>query len=171
MANPTTDKRLLRGERSRQLVLDRAVDVASQDGLGDLSFGGLATESGLSKAGIQTLFGTKEALQLATVEHARAKFLDFVTRPALGAERGVDRVRALVGRCIVYAERPLFAGGCFQAANLAEFDSRPGPVRDALAANQRAWIDTLATELAHAVAGGTIAPLDPELAAFQLDAV
>jgi AcrR family transcriptional regulator len=125
----------------------------------------------MSKAGIQTLFGSKETLQLATVDHARTMFIDFVTRPSLAAERGVDRVRALIERWIVYAERPLFAGGCFQAANLADFDSRPGPVRDALARNQQAWIDTLSAELAHAVAEHEIAALDPDLAAFQLDAV
>lgn len=170
-AERDADKRLLRGARSRQVVLDKAVDIASLEGLGGLSFGGLATESGMSKAGIQTLFGNKETLQLATVDHARTMFIDFVTRPSLAAERGVDRVRALIERWIVYAEQPLFAGGCFQAANMAEFDSRPGPVREALARNQHAWIDTLSAELAHAVAEHQIATLDPDLAAFQLDAV
>jgi hypothetical protein len=38
----------------------------------------------------------------------------------------------LIAHWITYAETPLFAGGCFWAANLADFDSRPGPVRDAL---------------------------------------
>jgi len=170
-ADRGADKRLLRGARSRQVVLDKAVDIASLEGLGGLSFGGLAVESGMSKAGIQTLFGSKETLQLATVDHARTMFVDFVTRPSLAVERGADRVRALIERWIVYAERPLFAGGCFQAANLADFDSRPGPVRDALARNQQAWIDTLSAELAHAVAEHEIAALDPDLAAFQLDAV
>ncbi|MGW0321040.1 TetR family transcriptional regulator C-terminal domain-containing protein [Streptomyces flavidovirens] len=31
----------------------------------------------------------------------------------------------------IHAETPLFTGGCFWAANLADFDSRPGQVRDA----------------------------------------
>ncbi|ATQ30652.1 transcriptional regulator [Rhodococcus ruber Chol-4] len=166
-----TDKRLLRGARTRRAVLDRAVDLASLDGLEGLSFGRLATDTGLSKAGIQSLFRTKEALQLATVDHARSMFVDFVVRPALSEPRGVARIRELIGRWIVYAERPLFAGGCFQAANLTEFDSRPGPVRDALARNQQEWVDALSGELAVAVENGEIADLDADLAAFQIDAV
>ncbi|MEC3956854.1 TetR/AcrR family transcriptional regulator [Nocardia sp. CDC153] len=166
-----TDKRLLRGARTRRIALDKAVDIASLESLEGLSFGRLAAESGSSKAGLQTLFGSKESLQLATVDHARMLFNDFVTRPALAKPRGVQRVRALVERWIGYAEKPLFAGGCFQAANLAEFDSRPGPVRDALVRTQRAWIDLLSTELGRAVAQGEIAELDRDLVAFQIDAV
>ncbi|WP_215547029.1 TetR/AcrR family transcriptional regulator [Amycolatopsis sp. CA-230715] len=166
-----TDKRLLRGARTRQLVLEHAVDVASLEGLDGVSFGRLATGAGLSKAGVQTLFKTKEILQLATVDHARARFVEAVVRPALSAPRGAARLRALVENWIVYAETPLFAGGCFRAANLAEYDSRPGPIRDALVRDTHDWTGVLAGELRHAVAAGEIAGLDADLAAFQLDAV
>ncbi|MEC3918929.1 TetR/AcrR family transcriptional regulator [Nocardia sp. CDC160] len=166
-----TDKRLLRGSRTRRLVLGRAVDIASLDSLEGLSFGRLATDTGLSKAGIQTLFRNKEALQLATIDYFREVFIDTVTRPALAKPRGVRRLRALIEHWIDYAAQPMFEGGCFQSANLAEFDSRPGPVRDALAENQRAWLELVAGELAYAVENGEIADLDTDLAAFQIDAV
>src|SRR5215210_3901640 len=145
------DKRLLRGSQSRHAVLSSAVDLASLESLEQLSFGRLAAASGLSKAGVQGLFPSKEALQLATVEHARERFFDFVIRPSLSKQHGAARLRMLVERWIDYAERPLFAGGCFQAANLAEFDSRPGSVRDALAQVQRNWTEMLAAELARAI--------------------
>ncbi|MFE3757851.1 TetR/AcrR family transcriptional regulator [Nocardia tengchongensis] len=170
-ATEITDKRLLRGSRTRRVVLDRAVDIASLDSLEGLSFGRLATDTGLSKAGIQTLFRTKEGLQLATIEHFRGLFVDTVTRPALTKPRGVQRLQALVDHWVDYAARPLFEGGCFQAANLTEFDSRPGPVRDALIENQRVWTELLTGELAYARDHGEIADLDAELAAFQIDAV
>ncbi|MEU6391115.1 TetR/AcrR family transcriptional regulator [Streptomyces sp. NPDC046939] len=159
------DRRLLRGARSRRAILRRAVDVASLDGLDGLSFGALAADLGISKSGVQTLFGTKEKLQLATVECAGGVFEEAVVRPARGAEHGVARLRALVEAWLVYASEPLLPGGCFWAANQAAFDSRPGPVRDALFAGQRRWRALLADELRHAGAA------DPELAAFQLDAV
>lgn len=165
------DKRLLRGSRSRQLVLRSAVDIASLESLAQLSFGRLATASGLSKAGVQGLFPSKEALQLATIEHARERFFDFVIRPSLREPSGAPRLRKLVERWIDYAERPLFAGGCFQAANLTEFDSRPGTVRDALAQVQGNWTEMLAAELARALDQGEVIELDPALAAFQIDAV
>lgn len=166
-----TDKRLLRGARTRGIVLRQAVDLASLEGLENVSFGRLAANIGLSKAGIQTLFKTKEALQLATVEFAREMFIDAVIRPVKSAPRGAKRMRALLDRWTVYAETPLFAGGCFRAANLAEFDSKPGPVRDALFHDQREWRDCIASELRYAVATGEIADLDIDLAVFQIDAV
>lgn len=166
-----TDQRLLRGARARRTIARHAVHLASVEGLTGLSLGRLAADLGISKSGIQTLFGTKERLQLAAVESAREMFLDAVVRPALAAPRGVARLRALVEHWIVYAETPLFRGGCFRAANLAEFDSRPGPVRDALFRDQRDWRALLAGELRAAVDAGEIAELDPELTAFQIDAV
>lgn len=149
----------------------RAVDIASLDGLDGVSFGRLADDLGISKAGIQTLFRTKEALQLATVEAAREAFVDAVIRPALPSPAGVARLRALVDRWIDYAVQPLFPGGCFWGANLPEFDSRPGPVRDVLHQHQQAWHATLATQFQRAVARGEIADTDPESAAFQVSAL
>ncbi len=167
----TTDKRLLRGARTRELVLRHAVDLASLEGLENISFGRLAAEAGVSKAGVQTLFKSKEALQVAAVEHARRMFIDAVIRPARSAPPGAARLRALLDRWVEYATAPLFAGGCFRAANLAGFDSRPGPVRDALFRDQQEWTETLAGELRQAVAAGEIADLDAPLAAFQIDAL
>src|SRR6266568_4333458 len=151
------DRRLLRGARSRRAVTRRAVDIASVDGLDGLSFGRLAQDLGLSKAGIQTLFRTKEDLQLATVEVARDLFIDAVVRPGLRAPEGAARVRALVERWIEYAAAPLFPGGCFWGATLPEFDSRPGRVRDALRRQQVAWVQALAAEFRRAVETGEIA--------------
>ncbi|MEV0782522.1 hypothetical protein AB0I52_05945 [Streptomyces sp. NPDC050423] len=71
----------------------------------------------------------------------------------------------------MYAETPLFAGGCFRVANPAEFDSRPGPVHDALFHDQQEWREVIAAELRHALDSGEIAELDVELTVFQIDAL
>ncbi|MDA3644686.1 TetR/AcrR family transcriptional regulator [Saccharopolyspora indica] len=165
------DGRLLRGARSRRAIARHAVDVASLEGLNGLSIGRLATDLGVSKSGVQTLFRTKGNLQLAAAECARAEFQEAVVRPALAEPRGVARLRALVDRWLAYAEEPLFAGGCFWAANLGDFDSRPGPVRDVLFEHQRDWRELIATELRTAADAEEIADLDADLAAFQIDAV
>lgn len=155
------DGRLARGARSRRTILRHAVDVASLEGLNGLTIGRLATDLGVSKSNVQTLFTTKENLQLATAELAREEFLAAVVRPALTRSRGA-RLRALVDAWLDYAEKPLFPGGCFWAANLPDFDSRPGPVRDTLARHQRDWRAVIAKEL-------TVP--DPDRTAFQIDAV
>jgi AcrR family transcriptional regulator len=171
MSEVTPDRRRLRGAQSRRTIARHAVDVASLDGLDGLSFGRLATELGVSKAGIQTLFGTKENLQVAVVEAAGQAFTEAVTRPARAQPPGIARLRVLVDRWIAYAEQPLFPGGCFWAANLPVFDSQPGPVRDTLTRQQRAWRDLIAAELRHAADTGEIAAVDADLRAFQIDAV
>jgi AcrR family transcriptional regulator len=166
-----SDGRLLRGERARRMIARHAVDVASLEGLEGLSLGRLAGDLGLSKSGIQALFGARENLQLAAVASAHEQFTEAVVRPARAVPHGAERLRALVEHWIVYATTPLFAGGCFWAANLAGFDSRPGRVRDVLFRQHQDWIALLAVELRHAVDAGEIADLDVELAAFQIDAV
>lgn len=165
------DKRLARGARTRGLILRYAVDLASLEGLDNVSFGRLAADTGLSKSGIQTLFRSKEALQLATIEYARRMFIDAVIRPAQSAPPGSARLWALLEQWRGYATAPLFAGGCFRVANLAHFDSRPGPIRDELLRDQHLWIEAIAGELRNAVAAGEITELDVKLAAFEIDAL
>ncbi|MCM6777108.1 TetR/AcrR family transcriptional regulator [Nocardia sp. CDC159] len=166
-----SDRRLRRGARSRLAITRRAVDIASVDGLDGVSFGRLADDLGISKAGIQTLFRTKEQLQLATVETARAVFVEEVVDPARDVPAGLPRLRALLENWISYVERPVFPGGCFWTATLAEFDSRPGPVRDALVRQRGYWRELLAHDLENAVVAGELTEVDPELAAFQLDSM
>lgn len=166
-----SDGRRLRGARTRRAIARHAADVASVEGLNGLSIRRLADDLGVSKSGVHTLFGTKEALQVAAVDAAREAFIDAVVRPATGAPHGVERLRALIEGWISYVRVPLFPGGCFRVANVAEFDSRPGPVRDALLRDQRDWQSLLAAELRHAVDAGQVAELDADLTAFQLDAV
>jgi AcrR family transcriptional regulator len=170
-AEVVSDGRRLRGARSRRMVLRHAVDVASLHGLAGVSFGGLASDLEVSKSGIQVLFGTKESLQLATAEFARQLFHEAVIRPTRSVPPGAARLRALIDRWIEYAQAPLFPGGCFWAANLADFDSWPGAVHDTLVHQQRGWRELIAAELRSAADAGEIAELDVNLAAFQIDAV
>jgi nucleoside-specific outer membrane channel protein Tsx len=50
-----------------------------------------------------------------------------------------------------------------------EFDDKPGPVREALAAGQRAWIETLNRASRQAIEQGQLAPgADAEQISFEL---
>ena len=61
-----------KGERTRQAILDVAASLATEEGLEPLSIGRLADATGMSKSGLFAHFGSKEELQLATVDHAAA---------------------------------------------------------------------------------------------------
>ncbi|MFC8722876.1 TetR/AcrR family transcriptional regulator [Kitasatospora sp. NPDC057198] len=164
-----TDGRIQRGNETRRAVLGRAVQIASVEGLDALSIGRLATDLGLSKSGVFAGFGSKEELQLATVRAARRIFYDRVVTPALEHPRGAGRLLALCEHWLEYSRGRVFAGGCFFYEVTAEFDARPGPVRDALARSATEW-ETLLTDLAReaAAAGELPAGSDPEELAMLL---
>src|SRR5262245_25733244 len=102
-----------RDDRARNLILRRAADIASQDGLEGLSIGRLAAELGVSKSGLFGYFGSKEELQLATIRSAKAVYLDEVVQPALAVPPGLERVRRLCESWLSYSQRRVFPGGCF----------------------------------------------------------
>ncbi len=167
--SPSTDGRVLRGEETRRAVLRRAVEVASVEGLGALSIGRLATDLGLSKSGVFATFGSKEELQLAAVRAARRIFFDAVVAPAQGVGPGLGQVWALYGGWLEYSRARVFPGGCFFYAVNAEFDARPGPVRDLLAVCAREWEATILQSLSGArAAGGLRAGVDLDQLAFAL---
>ncbi|MEV7178788.1 TetR/AcrR family transcriptional regulator [Kitasatospora sp. NPDC093679] len=169
METPTTDGRVQRGNETRRAVLGRAVEVASVEGLEALSIGRLATDLGLSKSGVFASFGSKEELQLAAVRAAQRIFRDAVVVPVEDLPPGLGALRALCDSWLAYSRRRVFPGGCFFYAVSAEFDARPGPVRDALAAAGRAWEEHL-TDLARAAreAGELRADTDLDLLVFGL---
>ena len=146
----------------RDAILERAVEVASEEGLEGLTIGRLSSELGLSKSGLFGHFGSKEELQLAALEAASAIFVREVIDPAQAQSEGAARLRAYCDRWIGYLERKVFSGGCFFAAATAEFDGRPGAVREKLRANQEAWFAELAR---HAQLAGVA---DPEQLVFEI---
>jgi AcrR family transcriptional regulator len=154
-----------KGERTRQAILEAAVDLASVEGLEGLTIGRLAAELAMSKSGLFAHFGSKVVLQLATIETARAVFIREVIGPAFEAERGLPRLWKLCDIWLAYVEGGVFRGGCFFAAAAAEFDSRPGPVRDLIAGIMKTWLGMLQRAVAEAQAEGQ---LDAEAAPAQL---
>src|SRR5919199_6698889 len=107
------------GERSRGAILDEAARLATVEGLGGLSIARLADAVGMSKSGLFAHFGSKEELQLATIETADALFRERVLEPAAGAT-GLERLRLLAEGFLRYVEEETFSGGCFFASVLAE---------------------------------------------------
>lgn len=130
-----------KGEATRGAILDEAGRLARHVGLGGLTIGSLATQTGMSKSGLFAHFGSKESLQLQVLAYSTERFTDEVIRPALKAPRGEPRLRDLFGR---WLEWDSAEGGCPLVAASFELDDQPGPVRDLLVRSQRDWTDTIA---------------------------
>ena len=138
------ESRPRKGSHTREAILAKAMDIASVEGLDGLTIGTLAEALDLSKSGLFAHFGSKEELQLATIQAARGFFAQEVMAPGLKARKGLSRLCSVIATWLDYAEREVFRGGCFFTAVSAEFDSRPGPVKDQVAACMTEWVDSLA---------------------------
>jgi AcrR family transcriptional regulator len=162
----------MKGDRTRNTILDRAVDLASLEGLEGLTIGRLADDLEMSKSGLFAHFGSKEELQLATIEVAGERFIEQVFRPALAAPRGVPRLLALCRGWLDYVKCGVFPGGCFFAAASFEMDSRNGPVRDSVARHMNDWITALEKAVQLAIEEGHVDPgVDPAQVAFEINAI
>jgi len=154
---------------TRQRILDHSLAIASQEGLEGLTIGRLATELGMSKAGLLGHFGTKETLQLAVVDAAAEVFLREVPRRVEQLPSGLPRLKNVCEAWVSYLERNVLPGGCFFTAATAEFDGRSGPVRDALAGMNALWRRDLRIHIRRAVSDGDLpADTDVEQMIYEL---
>ncbi len=168
----TNEQSTGKGERTRTAILEKATRLATIVGLEGLSIGGLADATGMSKSGLYAHFGSKRDLQLQTIEAARATFVAEVLRPALAAPEGMARLLAACEAFLSHVERRVFPGGCFFAAAAAEVGTRPGPVRDQIAAQQRDWLALLERLAVEARDAGELDPdANPAQLAFELNAI
>lgn len=150
------DGRKIRGDRTRDSVLAPGVELATVKGLEGFSFADLAEASGVSKAGIATLFGSKQELQTAITARARQILDERVLRLVMAAPRGLARLATLGTAWLDYLADPDLRGGCFFAAALFELDAQPGPLREIVRDDMSRWITGIQTMIEDGQATGEI---------------
>jgi AcrR family transcriptional regulator len=157
---------------TRATVMEAAVDRASVEGLEGLTIGGLAGEIEMQKSSLFSLFGSKEELQLATLQAAVQQFRDEVWEPVADEQPGLARLLALCDSWLAYHQREVLPGGCFLTTATIEFDARPGPLHDAVAGSIETWLGVLEREVARAIDAGELpSDFEPADVAFQLNAL
>ena len=148
------------------------MDRASVEGLEGLTIGRLAEEVAMRKSTLFSLFGSKQELQLATLEAAIEHFVEGVWEPVSDRRPGRERLLALCDSWLCYHEREAMPGGCFMTTATVEFDARPGPLRDAVARTMRRWHGVLRREVKRAIDAGELPPeTDAGDVAFELNAL
>jgi AcrR family transcriptional regulator len=158
-----------KGEQTRAAILDEALRIASKLGLEGLTIGSLADATGMSKSGLFAHFGSREELQLAVLEHAAQRYGEMVFVPVLKIERGLPRLRALFERWLDWALESGLPGGCIMISAAAEYDDRPGPIRDAVIANQHRGNAITQRAVRLAIEEGHLSPeTDPEQISFEM---
>ena len=129
---------LQKGQQTKAAIVDAALGLATHIGLEGLSIGALADVTGMSKSGVFAHFGSREELQISVIREYHQRFEQEVFYPAMGAERGVARLRALFDNWMKRTSVEIDSG-CIYISGAVEFDDRTGPVRDALASSVMTW--------------------------------
>ncbi len=148
---------LHKGQQTRAAILDAALGLASQMGLEGLSIGALAELMQMSKSGVFAHFGSREELQISVIREYHARFEEEVFFPAMREPRGLPRLTALFERWLRRVSMEIDSG-CIYISGAVEFDDRPGPVRDALAAMVLAWHQALERAIGIAIEEGHLRP-------------
>lgn len=133
------DGRRLRGQHTRALILGRAVDIASAEGLASVSLARLGTELQLSKSGVSGHFTSREDLQLAVIGVAVQLYTDRIATPASAEPEGLPQLWGLCDRWISFMQSGELRGRSFFLTALVEYDARPGVVRDELVRQRLRW--------------------------------
>ncbi len=157
-----------KGQQTKAAIVDAALALASQVGLEGLSIGAVAELMQMSKSGVFSHFGSREELQISVVREYFHRFDQEVFRAALGHPRGLPRLRALFANWMKRVSLEL-QSGCIFISGAVEFDDRPGPVRDALAASVQAWLKAFHRAIVLAREEGHLKPeTDERQLAFEI---
>ncbi|HZX56073.1 MAG TPA: TetR/AcrR family transcriptional regulator [Ilumatobacteraceae bacterium] len=168
---PSDRKQRADGVRTREAIVREAVSLATVEGLEGLSIGNLASALDMSKSGIYAHFGSKQDLQLATVDEAARIFQTQVIEPALAAPPGLGQLIAVCDAFFDYLARRTFPGGCFFASAVLEMGSRPGPVKEEIAAFQTGFTAVIRQFAVTALERGELDNEDPDSLAFELNGI
>lgn len=161
-----------KGETTRDAILEAALADASTSGLSAVTIGELSRKVGMSKSGLFAHFDSKENLQIEILKTAVKHYVDTVVSPSLKAPRGEPRLRAFFDNWFAWSSASSLPGGCLFIAAATEFDDKPGPVRDFIAASQRDWLATLSQAVRIAIDEGHFRKdVDPEQFAHDIYAI
>jgi AcrR family transcriptional regulator len=142
---------------TKNLILKRGMDIASQIGLVAISIGELAKAIPMSKSGLFAHFNSKENLQLAILEYAGDLFKRKVVLPALKEKRGIPRIQAIIKNWKQWVIEHM-PGSCIFVSAAIDFEDRPGIVRDFLLKQQKQWIESLSKVAESAIKAGDFRP-------------
>jgi AcrR family transcriptional regulator len=161
-----------RSELTLAAIVDTALDMAAAEGLESLTIGEVAKRLGLSKSGVFSRVGSREALQTAVLQEYDRRFVQDVFTPAMREPRGLARLNTLMARWLDRARRVEVHQGCIYCAGAFEYDDRDGPVREQLLDGVRRWRSVLKRTVVQAIDEGHLdAQTDAEQLVFEMDAL
>ncbi|GAB3481989.1 TetR/AcrR family transcriptional regulator [Polaromonas eurypsychrophila] len=166
------DAKTQKSEMTRAAIVGAALDLASADGLEAITLQAVADRLVLSKSGVFSRIGSREALQKAVIEEFGRRFLADVFVPAMQLPKGLPRLDAVMQRWIVRMRDVEVKSGCIYTAGAFELDDREGELRDVLLQEVTRWRAALRRTVQQAIdAGHLLANTDPEQLVCEVSAL
>jgi len=166
------DAKTQKAELTRAAIVGAALDLAAAEGLEALSLQAVADRIGLSKSGVFSRVGSREALQKAVIEEFGLRFIADVFVPAMQQPKGLPRLNEIVRRWIVRVRDVEARQGCIYTAGAFELDDRDGPLRELLLDEVTRWRAALRRTVLQAMEAGHLKPdTDPEQLVAEISAL
>lgn len=164
----TIQRPLRKGEQTRAVILDAALELASREGLEGLTIGVLADRIGMSKSGVFAHFGSREDLQIDVLRRYNHQFEQEVFYPSIREPRGLPRLQSLFRRWVDRVSLEI-TSGCIYISGAVEYDDRPGPIREQLLDMVDTWQRALQRAAQQAIDEGHLrADTDPKQLVFEM---
>ncbi len=154
----TTDTKTAKSELTRTAIIGAAVDLVSAEGIEALSLQAVADRIGLSKSGVFSRVGSREALQKAVIEEFGRRFLADVFVPAMQQPKGLPRLDMIVRRWFARMRNDDAHANCIFTAAAFELDDREGELRELLLQEVSRWRAALRRSVLQAVEAGHLKP-------------
>ncbi|MDB5897316.1 MAG: transcriptional regulator, TetR family-like protein [Ramlibacter sp.] len=148
------DAKTQKAELTRAAIVGAALDLAAAEGLEAITLQAVADRIGLSKSGVFSRIGSREALQMAVIDEFGRRFLADVFLPAMQQPKGLPRLNEVVRRWIIRTRDVEAQQGCIFTAGAFELDDREGPLRDHLLGEVTRWRAALRRTVLLAVEAG-----------------
>lgn len=152
------DAKTQKSELTRAAIVGAALDLASAEGLEAISLQVVADRIGLSKSGVFSRVGSREALQKAVIEEFGRRFIAEVFVPSMQVPKGLPRLNEIVRRWIIRTRDVEAHTGCLYTAGAFELDDRAGELRDVLFSEITRWRAALRRTVLQAVEAGHLVP-------------
>ena len=162
--------KLTKGEKTKQFIIQEAINLASLVGLNNLSIGDISKKVKMSRSGLFAHFLSKEQLQLELLKHAEVHFKKIVVEPTEKLSSPVEKLKLIQELWPNWFDRAPFEmkGGCIFIMAMLEFDDKPGPLRDALYDQQSRLVKYIRFLAKKAVENGELSSeLDPDVFSFE----
>jgi AcrR family transcriptional regulator len=166
------DAKTQKSELTRAAIVGAALDLAAAEGLEAISLQVVADRIGLSKSGVFSRVGSREALQVAVIEEFGRRFIADVFVPAMQQPKGLPRLNEIVRRWIIRTRDVEAEQGCLYTAGAFELDDKAGVLRDHLHGEVTRWRSALRRTVLQALEAGHLkADSDPEQLVSEISAL